>query len=94
MFVVKINYQAPIEEIDKYVQSHRDFLDLYYQKGLFLASGPMQPRTGGIIIALGNDKAQLEAVLKEDPYNQADLVSYEIMPFTAVKYRDEIKPLI
>lgn len=94
MFVVKINYLVELAEIDKYVQSHRDFLDLHYQSGLFLASGPMMPRTGGIIIALGNDRDKLEQTLEDDPYNQAGIVNYEILEFTAVKSHPELKTLI
>lgn len=94
MFVVKIHYQASLAEVDKYVQAHRDFLDLYYEQGVFLASGPMIPRTGGIILAMGNDKEKLEAILAEDPYQQAGLVTYEIIAFSPLKYRKEIKELI
>lgn len=94
MFVVKITYLVELDEVDRYVKSHRDFLDIYYKKGLFLASGPMNPRNGGIILAGGHDKAQLEAIFKEDPYNQAGIARYEIMEFMAVKYQDELKSFI
>jgi uncharacterized protein YciI len=94
MFVVKITYLVGAEEVDKYVKLHRDFLDIYYKKGLFLASGPMSPRTGGIVIVGGDDKAGLEAIMKEDPYNQAGIASYEIMAFQAVKHQSEVKAYI
>tara|TARA_B110000879_G_C11146844_1_gene502826 strand:+ start:1347 stop:1655 length:309 start_codon:yes stop_codon:yes gene_type:complete len=94
MFIVHITYLTDLTEIDKYTQAHRDFLDMHYQSGQFLASGPRKPRTGGIIIAVGNDKIKLESILKHDPFNKAGVASYEIIEFTAIKSLDEIKLLI
>ena len=94
MFIIKITYLSPISEIDKYVQAHRDYLDMHYQSGQFLASGPIKPRTGGIIIAVGNDKVKIEEILAKDPYNLAGMASYEIIEFTAVKSVEPIKSLI
>lgn len=94
MFVVKLTYLVDAEEVAKYVKSHRDFLDIYYKKGLFLASGPMIPKTGGIIVVGGHDKDALETILKEDPYNQAGIASYEIMEFSAVKFQNEVKAFV
>ena len=94
MFIVQLTYKTDLQEVDKYLQAHREFLDYYYKTGLFLASGPMQPRTGGIIIALTKDKAALEAVLQQDPYYLAEIASYQCIAFTPVKHRDEIKDLI
>ncbi len=94
MFIVHITYLTELEEIEKYTQAHRDFLDMHYQSGQFLASGPKIPRTGGIIVAVGNDKKKLESILEQDPFNTAGVASYEIIEFTAVKSLDEIKLLI
>ncbi len=94
MFIVEITYKAPIKEVDKYLQAHRQFLDAYYQKGLFLASGPQIPRIGGILIALTTDKTYLESILQEDPYCLAEIADYRLIEFTPVKHRDEINELI
>jgi len=94
MFIVKLTYKAPISEVDKYLQAHREFLEYHYKQGLLLASGPTIPRTGGIILALTKDKAQLESVLKQDPYYMAEIAEYELIEFTPVKHRDELKELI
>lgn len=94
MFIVQLRYKAPISEVDKYLQAHREFLDYHYKQGLLLASGPMKPRTGGIIIAMTNDKVFLESILKQDPYHLAEIADYNLIEFTPVKYREEIKDLI
>ena len=94
MIIVHLTYIAPLHEVDKYLQAHREFLDYHYKQGLLLASGPIKPRTGGIIIALSQDKATVETIFKSDPYFLADIARYEFVAFTPVKHRDEIKALI
>jgi len=94
MFIVQLTYKAPLSEVDKYLQAHREYLEYYYKQGLLLVSGPMKPRTGGIIIAITKDRAQLETILRQDPYFLAEITEYQLIEFTPVKHRDEIKDLI
>lgn len=94
MFIIQLTYKTPLSEVDKYLQAHREFLDYYYKQGLLLASGPMKPRTGGIIIALTKDKAYLESILKKDPYHLAEITDYKLIEFTPVMHRDELKDII
>lgn len=94
MFIVQLTYQAPISDVDKYLQAHREFLDYHYKQGLFLVSGPMKPRTGGILIALTKDRAHLESILSTDPYYLAGIATHELIEFTPVMHRDELKDII
>jgi len=94
MFIIQLIYKTSINEVDKYTQAHREFLDYYYKQGLLVASGPMKPRTGGIIIAASTDRAYLESVFKQDPFYLAEIADYEFIEFTPVKHRDELKELI
>ena len=94
MIIIHLTYLVPIAEVDKYLQAHREFLDYHYKQGLLLASGPMKPRTGGIIIALSHNKAEVEAIFKQDPYYLAEIAEYQFIEFTPVKHREELKELI
>lgn len=94
MFIVQLTYKATISEVDKYVQAHREFLDYYYKQGLLLISGPMRPRTGGILIALTKDQAYLESVLQKDPYHLAEIADYQLIEFTPIMHRSELKDII
>lgn len=94
MFIVQLTYLTPISEVDKYLQAHREFLDYYYKQGLLIASGPMKPRTGGIIIAATNDRTYLEDLFKKDPYYLAEIAEYQFIEFTPVMHREELKELI
>lgn len=94
MFVIRITYKKPIEEIDKYLAEHRAFLDCGYKNNHYIASGPQNPRTGGIILSQLTDRAQLEALIKQDPFSQHDLADFEIIEFTPVKHHANFSAFI
>lgn len=94
MFIIDLEYNASLEEIDAHLAAHRDFLESYYKKGLLLASGPKTPRTGGVIVALGSDRNTVETMIKADPFFQNELARYTITEFSPVKHCSEITNLI
>src|SRR5574338_375980 len=67
MFLIELSYIAPLSEIDAAMKDHVAFLEQGYAAGLFLISGRKVPRDGGIILALGPDRAQVEALMQRDP---------------------------
>lgn len=81
MFIVTLTYTAPLARIDAYLEAHRAWLGEQYARGLFLMSGRKEPRDGGIIIAHAASRAELEAVLRDDPFAQAGVASYAITEF-------------
>lgn len=94
MFIAQLTFKVPLNEVDKYLQAHREFLDYYYKQGLLVASGPMKPRTGGIIIAAMNNKSEFETILQKDPYHMAEIADYQIIEFTPVKHCTQLQDLI
>ena len=51
-------------------------------KGCLLPPARKVPRTGGVILAKGKSRKELQAILKEDPFVQAGIADYEITQFT------------
>lgn len=94
MFVIDLKYKANLEIIDQYLAEHRSWLDSKYQAGLLLCSGPKNPRDGGFIIAFGHDRADIEELIKEDPFYINNVVEYSITEFNPVKFHDSIKDLV
>lgn len=94
MFVIIITYKKSLELIDQHLVAHRAFLDEGYQKNFFIASGPQNPRTGGIILSQLKDRAQLEAVLKHDPFRVHDIADYQFIEFDPVKYHPTFSSFI
>ena len=93
MLIIDINYTKPFEEVEKHLQPHRDFLRKCYADGKFLASGPKNPRTGGIIIAL-TSKGEAEALIQQDPFYLQQVAKYSITEFNPVLHHDSIKEIL
>ncbi|OPZ59677.1 MAG: YciI-like protein [Deltaproteobacteria bacterium ADurb.Bin510] len=81
MFVVLLNYTSPIEAIDELLDDHLDYLRQQYASGVFVLSGPQEPRSGGVIIARAASRAELEAILAQDPFQRAGVAEYSLIEF-------------
>lgn len=89
MFIISLSYKKPLEAVEAHLTAHRAFLDYYYQKGIFILSGPKNPRTGGIILANVKTREKLEKIIQEDPFYQHDIAEYEMLEFTPTKHQLE-----
>lgn len=94
MFVILVNYQKSLDVIDTLLPAHRAYLDIGYQQNYLIASGPRNPRTGGILLSQLTDRAVLEAFLSQDPYQLEGVASYEIIEFSPLKYHPDFIPFL
>jgi len=83
MFVIELIYKAPLTDIDASMSAHVKFLKKYYDAGHFLVSGRKIPRDGGIIVAVGENREQIEAIIREDPFCKRGLAEFRITEFRA-----------
>lgn len=81
MFIIELNYKAQLSEIDARMRSHMTFLRKYYASGNFLVSGRKVPRDGGIIVATAASRADIEAIVQEDPFVKHGLADVRIIEF-------------
>ena len=88
MFLLLSRYLKPTEEIDRVLPAHREFLDRYYRVGLFVVSGPLNPRTGGVIVTADCTRDEIDAALAEDPFVRERISEYEIIEFNATKHAE------
>lgn len=85
MFIIELNYQVPVSEIDANMADHIEYLDKHYRSGHFLASGRKEPRDGGLIFVKAGSKQEVEKIIAEDPFNTKGLATYRIIEFKATK---------
>lgn len=78
LYMVVLTYLSPIEEINRYLDAHRNWLAGHYREGRFLLSGPLTPRTGGLILARSESRETLDAMLACDPFAIQGLAAYEV----------------
>ncbi|MGL4991632.1 MAG: YciI family protein [Sarcina sp.] len=91
MFIINLTYISKIEEVEKYLIEHKEYLDKFYDKGNFLFSGRKNPRNGGIIICKGNNKSEVEEIISKDPFWINKIARYDIIEFEASKYANGLE---
>jgi uncharacterized protein YciI len=90
MFVIELTYKAPLAEIDAAMKPHMAFVRKHYDAGTFLVSGRKVPRDGGIILALGESREAVEAIMREDPFCSRGLAEFRVIEFRASQRADDI----
>lgn len=94
LFVIELLYRVPLPEIDAAMAAHVRFLKQHYASGTFLVSGRKIPRDGGVILAAGDSREQIEAIVREDPFCARGLADVRIIQFRASQHADDIQKRI
>ena len=81
MFIVSLTYKVSLEEVDKLLPEHIEYLKKQYEDGNFIASGRKVPREGGIILSKLDKIEKLNEVLNKDPFKINNFAKYEIQEF-------------
>jgi len=92
MFIVKLHYTKPLSEIDRLMNDHVRFLEDCFRAGVFIAAGRQVPRIGGVILAVGPGKEDLEEILQHDPFIVAHAANYEIVEFRTSLHHPVLAP--
>jgi uncharacterized protein YciI len=90
MFVIELSYKVDLAQIDAHMKAHMAFLRKHYDAGTFVMSGRKVPRDGGILLAVGTDRDQIEAVVRQDPFVSLGLADYRIIQFRASQRADDV----
>jgi len=94
MFLIELTYKAPLKDIDASMPAHMKFLKKYYAAGKFLVSGRKIPRDGGIILAVGESREQIETIAREGPFYARGLADVRVIEFRASQRSDVLQQLI
>ena len=97
MFIVSLTYKTELSEVDQHIEAHVTFLEKYYAAGKFIASGRKVPRIGGVILINAANEAEVDSIIKEDPFHIANIANYEVtqfIPTMAAKEFDAMKNCI
>lgn len=95
MFVITLTYTAPADQIDATRPRHREWLDPHVASGLFLATGPMLPKIGGVLIASGKvSRDELMEILKSDPFQVEGVADYIVTEFEPNKLNPALVGLV
>jgi uncharacterized protein YciI len=81
VFILLLTYVKPTEEVDALMRDHMAWLNEHYDAGRFLVSGRRVPRTGGVIVAHGDDREAMEAIAASDPFVTGGVATCEVIQF-------------
>lgn len=88
-----VRYRRPIAEIEAVTDIHRAYLRQLKAEGKLVASGPMDPRFGGIfLLKVSADQPQrdLDAIRDGDPFYQHKVAQYELLCWNVIIGKDEL----
>ncbi|MEU9795108.1 YciI family protein [Streptomyces sparsogenes] len=80
MYVIVLKYHAPLDTIDALKDAHYTNPHGVFAKGMARFAGPLEPRTGGLIIADG-ERSAIEAAVASDPFITTGAATAEILRF-------------
>jgi uncharacterized protein YciI len=82
--IALIRYRRPLDEIIAVQEQHRAYLRGLKEAGLLIASGPLDPRSGGALLLRVPDDdvgGALDAIRDGDPYVIFGVAQYELIPW-------------
>ena len=94
MFIIELSYKAPLEQVDAQMKPHMAFLKKHYASGHFLVSGRKIPRDGGIILAVGNSREEIEAIAAQDPFCQKGVADFRVIEFRVSQRAEDVEKRI
>jgi uncharacterized protein YciI len=94
VFVLLLTYVKPLAEVDALMRNHMAWLDEHYAAGRFLVSGRQVPRTGGVIVARGDDRDEIAALAASDPFVRGGVATCEVVQFRASQVAEALRGLM
>ena len=94
MFVLLLTYVKPLAEVDALMRDHMAWLNEQYDAGRFLVSGRRIPRTGGVIVARGDAREEIEALAATDPFVSGGVATCEVVQFRASQSAPGLEGLV
>lgn len=90
MFLIELNYEVDLAEIDAHMRAHMAFVREQYVAGRFLVSGRKVPREGGVILALGDSLSEITELVRRDPFVKLGLATFRIVEFRASQRAEDL----
>ncbi len=84
MFLLIGRYLKPVDEVEVHLDAHRAWVRAGVEAGAFIAAGREVPLIGGLIVATGVDRAEVDALIATDPYFVEGVAEYDVRQYDVV----------
>jgi uncharacterized protein YciI len=90
-----IRYRRSLEDVVAHQDAHRAYLRELKAKGVLIASGPCNPRFGGLLLlrVADDDFKALDAVRDNDPFVKNGVAQYELLGWAPVIGKEDLDRL-
>ncbi len=90
-----LRYTGTEQDADPLVPKHAEYLNRQHHAGVFVLSGQTEPTSvGGAIVAVGVDRAEVEAIAEQDPFVLGEIARYEIVTINAGRVHPMLAALV
>jgi uncharacterized protein YciI len=92
LFIVTLTYRRSAAEIEAQLDAHRDWLLAHSREGRIIVAGPLESRTGGLVIAHCAGRAEVDRMMAQDPFVIHGLVGVDVRGMTPALRHDAFSP--
>ncbi len=86
LFLAMSEYLVGPEQRAAALPLHREWAKGAYEAGIMLASGPMDPPTGGVMLFRASDRVAAEEFVAEDPFVTGGIARYTVTGFSPTPF--------
>jgi len=84
MFLLLGRYLKPVDEVEVHLDAHRAWVREHAEAGRVIAAGREMPLQGGLLVAVGVTRAEVDAMTAADPYVTAGVAEYDVREYDVV----------
>ena len=77
LYTIVLSYTRPMPEIAEHLESHKTWLITHVQQGRIIFAGPLEPRTGGLILASCSSQDELDQMMAQDSFITGQVAEYK-----------------
>lgn len=85
MYVVLLRFSDNKSQAGQFMDEHNAWIKKGLDDGVFLVVGSLQPNLGGAVVVHNMAKADLDALVAEDPFVANDVVKAEVLEISPAK---------
>lgn len=91
MFIATLKYTKPVEDVDRLLDAHREYIERYMESGHFTVCGRLVPRTGGVIMGRAENREEMLRILHEDPFYTGNVADYDLVEFQPTRWSNDFE---
>jgi uncharacterized protein YciI len=81
MYLLNVSYSQQPVKVEPHIPSHAAWVKKHLDSGTFLFAGPKKSGLGGVILVKSIPRSELQKLLADDSYVQAEVVDYQVVDF-------------